>query len=412
MSTRDAALPLTVTGQLETQPPVLSRGRVRALLAGFAGAHFAHHVSNSLLNPLLPPIRDTFNLGYGEAGLLVSAFSWAIGISNAPVGYLSDRVGALRVIVGGLLLTGMLAAVLSFADAYWQLLLILALLGIVAASYHAPAASMIAHAFPANVRGGAMGLHITGGHLSFFATPLVASGLMAAGGTWRTPFLWFAFAPILAGCVIWMLAPRTAASDGHAHGDTSRFGVFREVWGVARLIGPLLSASVLFQMLYAAFLAFFSLYLVDVRGLPVPVAAAIYGVPQLVGMAGAPLGGYLSDRWGRRNVMVLGMVLLGPSLFLMTLTPLELIVIPMGIVGLAAAMRQTVTEVLVMDTAPEHRRATVLGSYYMLSQELGGFAAPLMGLAAATVGLGMAFSGATLLLAGLSVVVLAVFRRF
>jgi MFS family permease len=369
-------------------------------------------VSNSLLNPLLPPIRDTFSLGYGEAGLLVSAFSWAIGISNAPVGYLSDRVGALRVIVGGLLLTGVLAAILSFADAYWQLLLTLALLGIVAASYHAPAASMIAQAFPTNVRGGAMGLHITGGHLSFFATPLVASGLMAAGGTWRTPFLWFAFAPILAGVIIWLLAPRTPVTNAHAHGDTSRFGVFREVWGVARLIGPLLSASVVFQMLYAAFLAFFSLYLVDVRGLPAAMAVAIYGVPQLVGMAGAPLGGYLSDRWGRRNVMVLGMVLLGPSLFLMTVTPLELIVVPMGLVGLAAAMRQTVTEVLVMDTAPVHRRATVLGSYYMLSQELGGFAAPLMGVAAAAFGLGAAFSGATFLLAALSVVVLLVFRRF
>jgi MFS family permease len=412
MSTQDAALPLAGSTQLETQPPPLSKGRVRALLGGFAGAHFAHHVSNSLLNPLLPPIRDTFSLGYGEAGLLVSAFSWAIGISNAPVGYLSDRVGALRVIVGGLLLTGVLAAILSFADAYWQLLLILALLGVVAASYHAPAASMIAQAFPPNVRGGAMGLHITGGHLSFFATPLVASGLMAAGGTWRTPFLWFAFAPMLAGIVIWLLAPRTSTATSHSHGDASRFGVFREVWGVARLIGPLLSASVVFQMLYAAFLAFFSLYLVDVRGLPAPIAAAIYGVPQLVGMAGAPLGGYLSDRWGRRNVMVLGMVLLGPSLFLMTVTPLELIVLPMGLVGLAAAMRQTVTEVLVMDTAPEHRRATVLGSYYMLSQELGGFAAPLMGLAAAAFGLGVAFSGATTLLAALSVVVLLVFRRF
>jgi MFS family permease len=411
MSTRDAALPLTGSAQLENQQPPLSKGRVRALLGGFAGAHFAHHVSNSLLNPLLPPIRDTFSLGYGEAGLLVSAFSWAIGISNAPVGYLSDRVGALRVIVGGLFLTGILAAVLSFAGAYWQLLVLLALLGIVAASYHAPAASMIAQAFPSNVRGSAMGLHITGGHLSFFATPLVASVLMAAGGTWRTPFLWFAFAPILAGCVIWLLAPRTAVTNTHGHGDTSRFGVFREVWGVARLIGPLLSASVVFQMLYAAFLAFFSLYLVDERGLPAPMAAAIYGVPQLIGMAGAPLGGYLSDRWGRRNVMVLGMVLMGPSLFLMTITPLELIVIPMGLVGLAAAMRQTVTEVLVMDTAPEHRRATVLGSYYMLSQELGGFAAPLMGLAAVAFGLAAAFSGATMLLAALSVVVLLVFRR-
>src|SRR5437870_3048271 len=36
----------------------------RVLLTGFTTAHFSHHISNSLLNPLLPFIRDTFQLTY------------------------------------------------------------------------------------------------------------------------------------------------------------------------------------------------------------------------------------------------------------------------------------------------------------------------------------------------------------
>lgn len=391
------------------QPPAPT-GRTRALLAGFAGAHFSHHVSNSLLNPLLPPIRDSFGLGYSEAGLLVSAFSWSIGLSNAPIGFLADRVGALRVVVGGLLLTGLLGAALAFSGAYWQLLALIVLLGIVAATYHAPAASMIAAAFPSNVRGSAMGLHVTGGNLSFFATPLIAGSLLAAGGTWQTPFLWFAWAPILAGLLIWLVAP-PALRVGGGRAGAGRFAVFREVWGVARLVGPLVSASIVFQMVYAAFVAFVTLYLVDVKGISVPLAAALFGVPQLIGVFLAPLSGYLSDRWGRRSVMVLGMALLGPSLYSLTLVPAELVVVPLAIIGVAASMRQTVTEVLVMDSAPEHRRATVLGSYYMLSQELGGFAAPVLGFTAGIVGLASAFTGATVLLMALSAIVLVVHRR-
>jgi hypothetical protein len=74
-------------------------------------------------------------------------------------------------------------------------------------------------------------------------------------------------------------------------------------------------------------------------------------------------------------------------------------------------MRTTVTEVLVMDSAPAHRRATVLGGYYMLTQELGGIAMPLLGLLAGAVGIAAAFSGATLGLAVLSGVVLLAQRK-
>src|SRR2546422_9623399 len=202
----------------------LREARGRGLLASITAAHFSHHVTNSLLNPLLPLIRDAFALSYAESGLAVSAFSIASGLANAPWGMLADRVGSRVVIVGGLFLMGAASVALAMAGAYWQLLALLVLLGVVSGSYHGPAAALIARTFSPRLRGTAMGIHITGGHLSFFAAPPMAGVVATGPRPWPTPFAWFPVAPILFGALLWLVAPHL--HERAAPGD--RFAAFRE----------------------------------------------------------------------------------------------------------------------------------------------------------------------------------------
>jgi FSR family fosmidomycin resistance protein-like MFS transporter len=361
----------------------------QVLLGTITAAHFSHHVTNSLLNPLLPLIRNAFALSYAESGFAVSAFSIASGLANAPWGMLADRVGSRVVIVGGLFLMGAASVALAAAGAYWQLLALLIVLGIVSGSYHGPAAALIARSFPPRMRGTAMGLHITGGHLSFFAAPAVAGILATATGSWRTPYVWFAAAPIVFGVLLWIVVPHVheRAAPG---GD--RFAAFREVGRVFRDVGPLVSLSIGFQFGIAALVAFLALYLVDARGLSPAIAAIFFGVPQVVGVIGAPLGGWLSDRFGRRLVMLGGLALIGPAVFALTVVPNDGLVVALVVFGLLWSMRSTVTETLVMDSAAPGRRATVLGGYYLLNAHVGGIGAPLFGLLAEAVGIGTAFS--------------------
>ena len=121
---------------------------------------------------------------------------------------------------------------------------------------------------------------------------------------------------------------------------------------------------------------------------------------------GSPAAGLLSDRIGRRGVILIALGMMGPAFLALILVPNELILLPLIVLGIAAAMRQTPTEVLVMDTAPDHRRATALGAYHMLVQQSGGLAAPALGFAASLFGIGAAFSGlcAALGLASIAVV--------
>ncbi len=374
----------------------------RALLVAFSVAHFAHHVTNSLLSALLPFIRDAFGLSYLESGFAVTAYTIASGVTNAPWGLLADRVGARRVIVWGLVLIGLASIAISGSASYWQLLLALMIMGIASGTYHAPASAIIAQTFSRARRGLALGTHTTAGHLSFFAAPLVA-GTLAAVGTWRTPYLVFAVAPIACALMLWRVAPPGTRAEGRHEW----LATFHEIAAVARKIGGLVSLSIVFQVLLSAALAFLSLYFVDARGISPAVAAALFGVPQLAGLVGAPLAGTLSDRFGRPVVLLLGLAITGPASWALVTLPNELLVVPLLALGLSLSVRATTTEVLIVDNTPPERRSTVLGTYYLVNQPVGGIAAPIFGVIAGAVGIGAAFSGLALGFVALSILALA-----
>lgn len=388
--------------------PTRRGARSSWLVGAFMFGHFTHHVSNTLLAPLQPLIRDGFGLSYAQSGLLVSAFSLSQGLSQAPIGILADRIGSRAVIVFGLIATGALTFLIGLAGEYWHLVVLLVALGLIAGTYHAPAASLLAQVFSSGRRGGALGVHTVGGNLSFFVTPLLAGGLAGATLTWRTPYLAFAIAPLLAGLFLSFALPGTRGRESRL---TQTTGLFSDLGVVLRAVGPLLSIAIVFQMLYAAVMAFLALYLVDAREFPAPAAALLVGVPYIGGLPGAPTGGFLSDRIGRKPVIVLSLVCLGPLLFLLTTAPAELIIPILVLMGFISSARMPVIESFLLDRASSNRRATTLGAYYLVAQELGGLAAPILGVLAGALGIAQAFGNVAVAATALSVLILFLHPR-
>ena len=359
----------------------------RALLAAFSVAHFAHHVTNSLFSALVPFIRETFVMSNTQIGFAVTAYAIASGLSNAPLGVLADRIGARRVIVGGLVLIALTSVGIGLSGSYPWLLVGLVVMGVASGSYHAPASALIAETFPFARRGVALGTHTTAGHLAFFAAPLVA-GALALAGTWRLPYVIFALAPLLCAVLLLRVAPP---------GERSRerhewLATFTDIGRVARSIGPLVSISIVGQVLISSALAFLTLYLVDARGVSPAIAAGLFGVPQLAGLFAAPTSGMLSDRFGRPAVLLGAIVASAPAVWLLVALPIEFVVLPLLLIGACLSFRATATEVLIIDTTPSTRRSTVLGTYYLVNQPVGGIAAPLFGAIADAIGIGNSFA--------------------
>jgi len=375
----------------------------RTLLVGLSVAHFAGHVVNSLLSALLPFIRDSFALSNTQVGFAVTSYTIASGVMNAPFGLAADRVGARAVIVGGLVLMAASSVAIGLAPSYVWLLLALVVMGIASASYHAPASALIAETFSFARRGVALGTHTTAGHLAFFAAPL-AAGALAVAGTWRFPYLTFALAPLLCAFFILRIAPvGERSTEKHEW-----LATFSDIGRVARSIGSLVSISILAQVIVSSAFSFLTIYLVDARGVSPAVAAAMYGVPQLAGLVAAPTSGMLSDRFGRPAVLLAALVLAGPAVWLLVTLPIELAIIPLLLIGASQSFRATATEVLIIDNTPSTRRSTMLGTYYLVNQPVGGIFAPIFGAISDASGIAAAFAGLAFVSIAMSVVALVV----
>jgi FSR family fosmidomycin resistance protein-like MFS transporter len=154
------------------------------LLPLFVLAHFTHHLLTALATPLLPFIRDEFNLSYTRAGLLASAFSLAYGLAQLPAGWLADRIGRRTLITIGICGVALAGFLIGLSRTYLLLILLLVLIEIAGGSYHPAAPPLVAAATEPRNRGRALGFHMVHGSASHFLSPLI--GVASTSG-WLFP---------------------------------------------------------------------------------------------------------------------------------------------------------------------------------------------------------------------------------
>jgi MFS family permease len=135
----------------------------RHIIPLFTVAHFSHHLSTGVLVPLLPLLRQDFGLNYFQSGVLVSSFSLSYGFGQIPMALLADRFSRRSLIVLGLIGTSLSAMAVVLTNAYWQMIPCFIALGLLGATYHAPASSFLSQSVQPDQRGRSLGTHIIGG---------------------------------------------------------------------------------------------------------------------------------------------------------------------------------------------------------------------------------------------------------
>jgi MFS family permease len=98
------------------------RKRYVAIMSLIGSGHGVSHFHLLALPPLFPVLKDAFDVSYAALGLLITLMNLAAGLVQLPAGFLVDRLGAPKVLIAGLALSGLSIALIGLAPSYWVVL--------------------------------------------------------------------------------------------------------------------------------------------------------------------------------------------------------------------------------------------------------------------------------------------------
>jgi len=357
-------------------------------VATIAGAHFVHDTYSSFLAPLLPLIQANLGISYTLVGSLV-VFMQLPSLLNPFIGYLADRISLRYFIILAPAITATLMSSMGLTSDYVTLALLLFATGISIAAFHAPAPAMIGRVAGLRV-GTGMSIFMASGELARTLGPIVAVagvGWFGLDGIWRLAVVGW----LTSGILYWRLR------NVSARPSQLRKAPLAEIWPTARRVFPTLiwlMTGRVFMM--AALTTYLAIFVKDELGGSLWLAAISLTLLEGAGVVGALLSGTLSDRFGRKRVLLF-LLGLAPILMLLFLYgPTWLTIATLIGLGLTAISPQPVLLALVQDEFPEHR-AVANGVYLALSFLIRALGIWLVGMVADQFGLSNAYLFACLL---------------
>ena len=145
-------------------------------------AHFFSHYYILVLPPLFPVLRDEFGVGYAALGLALAVLNGVTGLTQAPVGFLVDRVGARTILIAGLGLFSLAIGLVGIWPSYPILLGLMVIAGLGNSVFHPADYAILSSAIDQRRMGRAFSIHTFGGHAGFALAPPVVVFLTALFG--------------------------------------------------------------------------------------------------------------------------------------------------------------------------------------------------------------------------------------
>ncbi len=269
--------------------------------------HFIHDIYSSFLAPLLPFIIEKFSLSLTQAGLL-STVMQIPALLNPFIGKLADRISVRYFIILAPMLTAIPMSLLGLAPHYGVLMILLFFTGISVSLFHVPAPVMV-YRVAGNKTGRGMSFYMTGGELARTLGPITIIAVVSVlGFDGYYPVMFFG---IIASLVMFVKFKDIPLAVKHQETPSIR----RTCMEMRGLLGPL-SAIVLFRgFMHASMGTFLPLYIIQETN-DIWLAGMSLSVFEAAGVAGIMTVGPLSDRFGRKRMLLFCLVIAPISLLL------------------------------------------------------------------------------------------------
>ena len=278
---------------------------------GLSACHFIHDIYTSFLAPLLPLLIQKLSLTLTQAGFLTTIMQIP-ALLNPYFGTIADRFNIRYFIVFTPAATAIPMSLIGLAPNYAVLLLLLFATGVSMAIFHVPMPVMIASYSGPSI-GKGMSYYMVGGELARTVGPLAAVACVALFGLeGYYPTMIFG---ILAS--IWLFFRFRHVSPNTQKTKRESLGI---VWKQTRyFMTPLIAILCARGFMHASLTAFLPTFLEQETG-NLWLAGIGLTIFEGTGVVGAITTGVLSDRFGRRRLLLISLVGAPIGLFLFAVT--------------------------------------------------------------------------------------------
>ncbi len=379
--------------------PISETGLIRYANAG----HAFTHLFLMLYPTVVLALEHAWQRPYGEL-LSLSVVGYVLfGAGALPAGWLADRWSATGMIMVFFFGLGLASIFTGLAETPLQMAVGLSMIGLFASIYHPVGVALIVRN-PAR-RGRTLGINGMFGGVGTASAALIA-GVLIDLYSWRAAFFVPGALSLLAGLGFWIMVRGrelhdfSASDRGHeGHGSAT----------VLRTVGLLFAITLCTGIIYQAL----SVSLPKVLVLRTQVFGEtsmtdVGGKVTLIFLAAGAVqvaGGYLADRYPQKLLLLLGYVVMVPTMLAAaTLFGLPLLLAMMVIVSINVGMLPVTDSILTSVTPPDWR-ATIFGAKFVLALGVAASGVPMVAYIFDTTG---DFNLLFMLMAGFAAVVLLV----
>jgi MFS family permease len=258
------------------------------------------YIDRMVVTSMFTSIERDWGITHTQSGLLVSAVYWAIVILTFPISILVDRWSRTKTIGVMAIMWSLATALCALTGNFVQLFMARMLIGVGEAGYAPGGSAMISGLYPIDKRARMMGLWNASIPLGS-AIGVLLGGIIAAKLGWKHAFGIVAV-PGMIVAILFLFVKDYKTVDLSFYDKSSNKIKMEKKDMVKEFVSK---PSVLFTYLGMAAVVFVTTsmltwlptYFEKVRNIPQETAGKMASTVMVLALVGAPLGGFITDRW-------------------------------------------------------------------------------------------------------------------